>query len=404
MHHQAYDSIVDAIGHTPLVKLNRITEGLSSEIFAKLEFMNPMGSVKDRIARYMIEKAERDGRIHEGQLIVENSSGNTALGLALIARQKGYRLKVVVRDSLSPEKVHQLKALDVDIQMVDHTLPPESPDSYNNLAARLARELPDCFFPDQHNNRDNNEAHYRTTGPEIWEQMGGRIDYVVAGIGTGGTLCGAGRFLKEQDARIQIIALDPVGSVFYPYFREGKRVPPAPYRIEGLGDEFLVGCVDFESAGRGGPGDRPRRLSPRPAAGRGRGHPGGRLQRRGHLGRARSGPEAATTGPHRDPLSGQRFPVPEHHLQQRVDAPERVPVVRSQNPAIHNRSSSGRSKALIPGTPFRTKRDCLKKTGARTRESSWCGHVRRPDSPVVGRATVNHHPKARGTHEHGKGC
>ena len=246
MHHQAYDSIVDAIGHTPLVKLNRITEGLSSEIFAKLEFMNPMGSVKDRIARYMIEKAERDGRIHEGQLIVENSSGNTALGLALIARQKGYRLKVVVRDSLSPEKVHQLKALDVDIQMVDHTLPPESPDSYNNLAARLARELPDCFFPDQHNNRDNNEAHYRSTGPEIWEQMGGRIDYVVAGIGTGGTLCGAGRFLKEQDARIQIIALDPVGSVFYPYFREGKRVPPAPYRIEGLGDEFLVGCMDFE--------------------------------------------------------------------------------------------------------------------------------------------------------------
>jgi cystathionine beta-synthase len=246
MHHQAYDSIVDAIGHTPLVKLNRITDGLSSEIFAKLEFMNPMGSVKDRIARYMIEKAERDGRIHEGQLIVENSSGNTALGLALIARQKGYRLKVVVRDSLSPEKVNQLKALDVDVQMVDHTLPPESPDSYNNLAARLARELPDCFFPDQHNNRDNNEAHYRTTGPEIWEQMEGRINYLVAGIGTGGTLCGAGRFLKEQDARIQIIALDPVGSVFYSYFREGKRVPPAPYRIEGLGDEFLVGCVNFE--------------------------------------------------------------------------------------------------------------------------------------------------------------
>ncbi len=246
MKSKAYHCITDAIGDTPLVQLHRITRGIESEIFAKLEFLNPMGSVKDRIARHMIEKAEREGRIREGQLIIENSSGNTALGLALVAIQKGYRLEVVVRDSLSREKVDQLRALGVTLRRVDHTLPPESPESYNNLARNLARETPDCYFPDQHENRENNEAHYTTTGPEIWEQMEGRIDYFVAGVGTGGTLCGAGRFLKEQDPSIRVIALDPAGSVFHPWFHEGKRVPPAPYRIEGLGDEFLVGCMDFE--------------------------------------------------------------------------------------------------------------------------------------------------------------
>lgn len=246
MRSKAYHHITDAIGDTPLVQLHRITRGLESAIFAKLEFLNPMGSVKDRIARHMIEKAEREGRIREGQLIIENSSGNTALGLALVAIQKGYRLEVVVRDNLSKEKADQLRALGVTLRQVDHTLPPESPESYNNLARNLARETPDCYFPDQHENRENNEAHYTTTGPEIWEQMEGRIDYFVAGVGTGGTLCGAGRFLKEQDPSIRVVALDPVGSVFYPWFHEGKRVRPAPYRIEGLGDEFLVGCMDFE--------------------------------------------------------------------------------------------------------------------------------------------------------------
>jgi len=243
---RAFNRLTDVIGDTPLVRLHRITRGLSSEVHAKLELLNPTGSIKDRIARHMIEKAEREGRIREGQLIIESSSGNTALGLAFIAAQKGYRLEVVVRDNLSPEKLVQLKALGVTIRKVDHTLPPESPDSYNRLAARLARELPDCYFPDQHENRENNEAHYTTTGPEIWEQMEGRIDYFVGGVGTGGTLCGAGRFLKEQDPTIRVIALDPVGSVFYHHFHEGKRVSPEPYRIEGLGDEFLVGCMDFE--------------------------------------------------------------------------------------------------------------------------------------------------------------
>ncbi len=240
-----YSSIIDVIGNTPMVKLNHVVSDIPGEVFAKLEFLNPMGSCKDRIARFMIEKAEREGKIKKGDLIIENSSGNTAMGLALIAIQKGYCLKVVVRDRISREKLDQLRALGVEILMVDSTLPPEHPDSYNNITPRLAKETPNCFFPDQHNNLDNNEAHYLGTGPEIWEQMEGKIDYLVAGIGTGGTIGGTARFLKEKDPRIQVIAVDPVGSVFYEYFHHKKMVKPGPYLIEGLGDEFLIRCADF---------------------------------------------------------------------------------------------------------------------------------------------------------------
>jgi cystathionine beta-synthase len=239
-------SVLEAIGNTPLVGLHRITAGLSSEIFAKLEFLNPMGSSKDRIAKYMIEAAERDGRLKPGQLIIENSSGNTALGLAMVAIQKGYRLKVVVRDKISKEKLDQLIALGVEVLKVDSTLPPEHPDSYNRITPRLAKETPGCYFPDQHGNRENNEAHYRSTGPEIWEQMEGRIDYFVAGAGTGGTVGGVGRFLKEKDPRIRIVAVDPVGSIFFDWFHGRKDARSAPYLVEGLGDEFPIPTMDFD--------------------------------------------------------------------------------------------------------------------------------------------------------------
>ena len=242
---KSHNSIIDCIGNTPLVKLNHVANDIAGEVFAKLEFLNPMGSSKDRIARYMIEKAEREGKIKKGDLIIENSSGNTAMGLALIAIQKGYRLKVVVRDRISKEKLDQLKALGVEIHMVDSSLPPESPFSYNNITPRMAKETPNCFFPDQHNNRDNNEAHYFGTGPEIWEQMEGRIDCLVAGIGTGGTIGGTARYLKEKDPAIRVVAVDPVGSVFYEYFKNKKHVAPGPYLLEGLGDEFLIHCADF---------------------------------------------------------------------------------------------------------------------------------------------------------------
>lgn len=241
-----YNSILDVIGHTPIVRLNRFPLKQGIDIFAKLEFLNPMGSCKDRIAKFMIEKAEKDGRIKPGDLIIENSSGNTALGLALIAIQKGYRLKVIVRDRISREKIDQLRTLGVDVQLVDSSLPPEHPDSYNNITPRLARETPGCYFPDQHNNRENNEAHYQTTGPEIWAQMEEKIDFFIAGMGTGGTIGGAGRYLKEKNPRIKVIGVDPKGSIFYDYFHSGAKTTPTPYLLEGLGDEFIINTVEFD--------------------------------------------------------------------------------------------------------------------------------------------------------------
>jgi cystathionine beta-synthase len=246
-HPKVYDSVLDLVGETPVVRLRRITEGLVPEIYAKLEFFNPMGSIKDRVALHMIRKAAADGRVHPGDLIIENSSGNTALGLAMVAVQVGYRLRVVVRDRISPEKIAQLEALGVEVLKVDASLPPEHPDSYNRITPRLVAQTPGCYFPDQHNNRENNEAHYITTGPEIWEQMEGRIDYLVAGMGTGGTIGGVAKFLKEKDPKIRVIAVDPVGSIFGHYFRTGERCEPGPYLVEGLGDEFLIGTADFSN-------------------------------------------------------------------------------------------------------------------------------------------------------------
>ncbi len=247
MSKNVYNNILDVVGNTPLVKLRKVTAGTKSEIFAKLEFMNPMGSVKDRAAKYMIEKAEEDGRIKKGQLIIENSSGNTALGLALVAIQKGYKLKVIVRDRISPEKINQLEALGVDVHKVDSSLPPEDPDSYNKVTPRIVKENQDSYFPDQHNNRENNDSHYNSTGPEIWEQMDGKIDYFIAGIGTGGTIGGVAKYLKEKDPKIKVIAIDPFGSIFYNYFKTGKITESSPYLIEGLGDEFLINCADFSN-------------------------------------------------------------------------------------------------------------------------------------------------------------
>lgn len=242
---KARESILEIIGHTPMVRLNRITEGMPCQVYAKLEFLNPMGSSKDRIAKFLIEEAEKDGRLKPGDTILENSSGNTAMGLALMAIQKGYKLTVVVRDRTSKEKLDQLKALGVNVIKVDTSLPPEHPDSYNNIAPRLAKEIPHCYFPDQHNNRENNEAHYRFTGPDIWRQMQGDVDVFIAGIGTGGTIGGVGKYLKEQNPAVKIIAVDVEGSIFTDYFKTGKLIQPKPYLLEGLGDEFLINCADF---------------------------------------------------------------------------------------------------------------------------------------------------------------
>ena len=240
-----HKNILEGIGYTPLVKLNHFAEGSRADIFAKLEFLNPMGSIKDRIAYHMVTKAENDGRLSPGATIIDNSSGNTALALAMVCAIKGYKLKMVVRDNLSSEKIKFLKALNVELVFVDHTLPPESPQSYNNITPSIVEQTPNSYYFDQHNNPDNSEAHYLSTGPEIWEQMDGKIDYFVAGMGTGGTISGVARYLKERDPKIKVIGVDPKGSVFFDYFYSKTLVTPSPYLLEGLGDEFLIKCVDF---------------------------------------------------------------------------------------------------------------------------------------------------------------
>ncbi|MGK9368936.1 PLP-dependent cysteine synthase family protein [Melioribacter sp. Ez-97] len=246
MRNFCYQNILDAIGRTPIVKLNNISKDLKADIYAKLEFMNPGGSIKDRIAKYMIEKAEREGKIKPGDTIIENSSGNTALGLAIVCRQKGYNLKIVIRDTTSKEKIKMLEILGVDVIKVDASLPPEDPNSYNNYALNYAKANPSVYYIDQHNNLDNNEAHYMTTGPEIWEQMNGKVDYLIGAFGTGGTISGTGRFLKEKNPDVKVIGVDPVGSVFYEYFKNKKLIKPSRYLIEGMGDEFIIKTAQFE--------------------------------------------------------------------------------------------------------------------------------------------------------------
>lgn len=243
---RVFDRISDAVGWTPLVRLNRSVEDLDCEVFAKLEFLNPMGSVKDRIARYMVEKALESGEIGKGGTVLECSSGNTAMGLAMMAELEGLKCTMVVRQRTSKEKLDCLRAMGVDLVLVDGHLPAEDPESYNQKAHRLAAENPDWWFPDQHNNRVNNEAHYRTTGPEIWEQMEGRIDVLVAGIGTGGTICGVARYLKEKDPSIKVVGIDPEGSVFFDWFHDRQLVQPGSYLLEGLGDEEIIGCPEFD--------------------------------------------------------------------------------------------------------------------------------------------------------------
>jgi len=229
-----------------MVRLRRSVADVRGEVFAKIEFLNPMGSVKDRIARHLVSKAVREGGLGAGDLVVENSSGNTAMGLAMMSILEGLRCTMVVRKQTSPEKIDCLRALGVDLELVDGDLPPEHPDSYNQKAKQLVAANPGAYFPDQHNNRENSEAHYLTTGPEIWQQMEGRIDYFVAGIGTGGTVCGVSRYLKEQDPEIRVVAVDPEGSVFYDHFHSGRHGRPGRYLLEGLGDEEIIGCPQFE--------------------------------------------------------------------------------------------------------------------------------------------------------------
>jgi cystathionine beta-synthase len=241
-----YENVLHLIGRTPLVRLNRITEGLQATVLAKMESLNPGYSVKDRIGVLMVEAAEREGTLKPGGTIVEATSGNTGIGLALTAAVKGYRCIFVMTEKASVEKVRYLKALGADVVVVPATAKPGTQDHYVETARRIARETPNSFYPDQYSNPNNPEAHYRTTGPELWEQTEGRITHFVAGLGTGGTISGTGRYLKEKNPSIRVVGADPYGSVFKTYKETGRTHEATPYLVEGIGQEVVPANVHIK--------------------------------------------------------------------------------------------------------------------------------------------------------------
>ena len=240
------NNILEHIGNTPLIKINKINRGLKPQIFAKLESANPGGSVKDRIGYNMILDAEIRGELKPGGTIIEATSGNTGIGLALTAAVKGYKCVFVVTSKVSDEKINYLKALGVEVIVVSNLADPESSEYYVNVAKRLHKEIPNSFFAYQYSNPSNPEIHYRTTGPEIWNHTDGKITHFVASIGTGGTISGAGRFLKEKNPNIQVIGADPLGSIFKHYKETGELIKGTPYLVEGIGQDCLPANVHFQ--------------------------------------------------------------------------------------------------------------------------------------------------------------
>lgn len=241
---QYYDSMIELVGNTPLVKLNSITEGIRATVLAKVEYFNPGGSVKDRIAVRMIEAAERSGALQPGGTIVEPTSGNTGVGLAMVAQRKGYKCIFVCPDKVSTDKINVLRAYGAEVVVCPTAVDPEHPDSYYNVSDRLVRETPGAWKPDQYSNPDNPRSHYETTGPELWEQTEGKITHFVAGVGTGGTISGTGRYLKEvSEDRVQVVGADPEGSVY-------SGGSGRPYLIEGVGEDFWPTAYDRTVADR----------------------------------------------------------------------------------------------------------------------------------------------------------
>jgi len=245
---RVYSNILQTIGHTPLVRLNRVVSGLRGTVLAKLEFFNPGGSVKDRIGLAMIEEAEASGRLKPGGTVVEATSGNTGVGLAIAAAIKGYRCVFVMPDKMSEEKVRLLRAFGARVVITPTAVEPDDPRSYYSVSKRIVAETPNSILANQYHNPKNPQAHYQTTGPEIWEQTNGRVKVFVSGMGTGGTISGAGQYLKEQASDVKVVGVDPIGSLLYDTWRLG-RVPEEPflktYKIEGIGEDFLPGATDL---------------------------------------------------------------------------------------------------------------------------------------------------------------
>lgn len=240
------NNILEAIGNTPLIKINKINKGLKPQIFAKLESSNPGGSVKDRIGLSMLNAAEANGDIKSGGTIIEATSGNTGIGLALAAAVKGYKSIFVVTDKVSSEKINYLKAFGGDVIVVSNALGHDHPDYYITVAKKIQKETQNSIFMYQYSNPANREIHYKTTGPEIWRDTEGKITHFVSGIGTGGTISGTGKFLKGKNKSIQIVGADPYGSIFQHYKQTGETIEGEPYLVEGIGQDCLPDNVKFE--------------------------------------------------------------------------------------------------------------------------------------------------------------
>ncbi len=245
---RVYDSILGTIGHTPLVRLGRTSRDLPFPLYAKVEFFNPGGSVKDRIAVNIIEEAEHSGKLKPGGTVVEATSGNTGVGLAIVCALKGYKAVFVMPDKMSQEKIQLLRAYGARVVITPTAVPPEDPRSYYNVARRIVAETPNSILANQYHNPENPASHYQTTGPEIWEQTGGRVTDVIAGMGTGGTITGVGRYLKEKNPDIRIVGVDPTGSILLETWQAGRvpdDVQANTYKVEGIGEDFLPSTLDL---------------------------------------------------------------------------------------------------------------------------------------------------------------
>ncbi len=231
------ENILETIGRTPLIRLNRLGKGLNATLLAKVEYMNPGGSVKDRVAVRMIDAAEKEGLLKPGGVIIEATAGNTGVGLALVAATRGYRCIFVLPDKMSEDKISLLRAYGAEVVITPTSVPPDSPESYNGVADRLSREIPGAFRPNQFANPHNPLSHYQTTGPEIWEDSGGKVDVFVAGMGTGGTISGTSRFLKEKNPRLVVVGADPEGSIL-------SGGAPHSFKVEGIGEDFIPRTFD----------------------------------------------------------------------------------------------------------------------------------------------------------------
>ena len=342
-----YDDVIALIGWTPLIRLNRVTRGVRTPVFAKAEFFNPGGSIKDRIGGPIIERAERDGSLKPGGTIVEGTSGNTGIGLAIAAALKGYKCIFTMPDKMSQEKVRLLKAFGAEVIVTPTAVPPDHPDNYVMMAKRIAHETPNAILANQFYNDANPQAHYDTTGPEIWEQTEGRVTHFVYAAGTGGTITGVGRYLKEKNPKIQIIAGDPVGSILAEMWRTKGQAKPegVPYKVEGIGQDKIPGTLDmdviddFMTVSDKESFAMARRLTREEGL-----FVGGSSGLIVHVAHARRAASRRSGGAHRRRAPGHRRTVLVQAVQRRVDARKPIARRRSDDARVRARGQIARRR------------------------------------------------------------